>query len=60
MRELEANLGIVNQQLREVQFAADAMKSDAGDGPKGKEREARSLVRKLNEDRRLREAAKME
>ena len=59
MKELEANLGIVNESLKEVILMSDLSKVNPLEEQKKKEREARLLVKKLNEDRRIREKNKM-
>ena len=59
VNELEANLGIVNVSLKEVILMSDLSKVNPLEEQKKKEREARLLVKKLNEDRRIREKNKM-
>jgi hypothetical protein len=57
-RELEATLGIVKEALPEVILMSDQSKVNPLHVQKQKEREARSMVRKLNTDRKQRENIK--
>ena len=59
MKELEASLGIVTEPLKEVVLMSDLSKNNPLEEQKKKEREARLLVKKLNEDKRMREKQKM-
>ena len=57
MKKLEAQLGIVSQQLREVTFQADA-KNLPQEVQQKKNRDAKSLIRKLNLEKKIREEKK--
>lgn len=59
MKELEQKLGIVSEPLPEVILMSDMSKNNPLEEQKKKEKEARMLVRKLNEDKRNREKQKM-
>ena len=59
LRELEQKLGIVSEPLKEVILMSEMSKNNPLEEQKKKEKEARLLVRKLNEDKRQREKQKM-
>ena len=59
MKELEQSLGIVAEPLKEVVLMSDMSKNNPLEEQKKKEKEARLLVKKLNEDKRNREKQKM-
>jgi hypothetical protein len=52
--KLEGSLGIVNLNLREVVFTSDLVKGNDTDLIKDKEKDAKTLVRKINEEKRKR------
>ena len=63
MKKLEQDLGIVAEPLKEVILMSEMSKQNPVEEQKKKEKEARLLIRKLNEDKRNREkqkAVKME
>ena len=55
VRELEIKLGLIPESAREAIMMADLPKPSTSDEKKRKEKEAKDLVKKLNQDRRLRE-----
>jgi len=58
MKELTFKLGIVNEVLPEVILMSDASKANPVEIQKQKMKEAKVLIRKVNADRKMREALK--
>lgn len=52
--KLEGSLGIVNENLREVAFTSDLVKAGDSEDIREKEKDAKTLVRKINEEKRKR------